>query len=296
MFHKWIWIESTPTPWARHKCLGIVVIKGCLIIDVFVILRDLATQHFVKVWRCLRTRSSLVFRFFFLLDIPLLFACLDVNFETHGSVLPPADVAHEHPGSQCSWRFGRLFCLLPFEAHYLVPNEWVWIESTPTPWARHKCLGVVVIKGCLIVDVFGILRDLATQHFFKVRRCLRTRSSLVFRFFFLLDVPLLFACLDVNFETHGSVLPPADVAHEHPGSQCSWRFGRLFCLLPFEAHLLMFYKSFWVKSSITTTAFVKWLCIELVRSSIIIEIHFAFSISSSSDYLKLRRWLRQRFP
>ena len=105
MLDQCIYVKGASTAITGFKRLVVVVIECCFVI-IGVKFSTLGLRYsFVELLGRLWARPSQVFGFLLLLDSPLLFARLQVDFQTSGSELSPAYIAHEGFRTQSSRRF-----------------------------------------------------------------------------------------------------------------------------------------------------------------------------------------------
>lgn len=94
MLEQCIYVKGTSTAITGFERLIVVVIE-CGLVIIGVKFSTLSLRYsFVELLGRLWARSSQVFGFLLLLDSPLLFARLQVDFQTSGSELSPAYIAH----------------------------------------------------------------------------------------------------------------------------------------------------------------------------------------------------------
>lgn len=178
-----------------------------------------------------------------------------MDFQARSAVFTTTDVAHEGLGLDRR-QVWTLVLFLAFQAHFLVPHQCIRVECSAAARARLQSLIVVVVEGCVVVSAHGASCYLSAENFVEIRRCLRTRSPLVLRFLLLLDVPLLFARLQVNFQALGTVFTAADVAHEHFWAQSTRRFlDDILAPAATFTHLLVLDKSLGIECTVAAITF-----------------------------------------
>lgn len=122
-----------------------------------------STSHYlVKARRCRWTWSSLLYRQLSLLNIPHFFTCFQMDLEALGSILSPANIAHQRSRLLHSLLLLHIFSFFLFNPSRhtrLTPFQMlfqaVWQESPCTPRTRNQCLRIVIIE-CSFIHILNV--------------------------------------------------------------------------------------------------------------------------------------------
>jgi len=146
-----------------------------------------------------------------------------MDLETSSAVLAAADVAHQ--GLRSRDDFGLRFFFLDLECslgciaanattlHVL--RQAFREEGASTVHTRLEIL-VIIVEGRIVIALDATRVNCRSEPDW----CFRAWPALAWRLLFLIDVPLLATCLEVNVKTGRAVLPTADVAY-----QSLWSLG-----------------------------------------------------------------------
>ena len=256
--------EGARTVGARLQSFCVVGIKGLLVILVQIItFLSRACQSSIKIFRWLRTRSSLVLRLLCLLVIPLLPTCFQVNLETGGAEFAPTDVTHQrtwllqlrqtgilfilaahsllsstseirlsHATVHCTLFLRRLrtppYHLLRALASFLVTDKTIRQKGPSTAIARHESICVERFERVLIDSIIctGITRLDTCKSSIELSGFGRYWSPFMLRLLCLHLFPLGDTLRNMNVNTCSSVLLPTYIA-----DNCFWSLIKAHFLL-----------------------------------------------------------------
>ena len=157
--------SSTVTTWfQRFRGPTVVCIVIILLYLSSTLYQDVSpTSHYlIKARRCSWTWSSLPYWQLCLLNIPHFLACFQMDLETLGSILSPANIAQQ--GSRLNH---LLLLLLIFMFSLFNPSSHTWLapfqmlfqtvrqKSPGTPRAWNQGLLIVIIE-CSFIDVLNV--------------------------------------------------------------------------------------------------------------------------------------------